>query len=70
MNFLELIEHKCKPYRCISHSLDIRFGQVIDLELSVSVSGRMVIVKSPYKNKFKKTYKDYREFLTEWEEVN
>lgn len=67
---MEPINPKCKPYRCICHSLDIRFGQVIDLELSMSESGRMIIAKSPYKNKFKKTYRDYREFLTEWEEVN
>lgn len=66
---MEPINPKCKPYRCICHSLDIRYGQVIDLELSMSESGRMIIAKCPYKNKFKKTYKDYREFLTEWEEV-
>lgn len=67
---MEPINPKCKPYRCISHNMDFPFGVVVDIELSVSVSGRMIVAKSPYKNKFKKTYKDYREFLTEWEEVD
>lgn len=67
---MEPVNPKCKPYRCISHNLNFPFGVVVDIELSVSVSGRMIIAKSPYKNKFKKTYKDYREFLTEWEEVD
>lgn len=67
---MELINPKCKPYRCISHNLDFPFGVVADIELSVSVSGRMIVAKSPYKNKSKKTYKDYREFLTEWEEID
>lgn len=65
----EPIKPKGKPYRCICHSLDIRFGQVIDLELSFRESGRTIITKSPYNNKFKKTYKNYGEFLKEWEEV-
>lgn len=65
----EPIEPKGKPYRCICHSLDFRFGEIIDLELSDSVSGRMIIAKSPYKNRFKKSYRDYNEFLMEWEEL-
>lgn len=61
-----------KLYRYISHALDsdFPFGTVVDLELSVSANGRMIIVKSPYKNKFQKIYKNYKEFLTEWEEID
>lgn len=61
-----------KPYRYISHALesDFCFGNVVDLELSISANGRMIIAKSPYKNKFKKIYKNYKDFLTEWEEVD
>lgn len=64
----EPFEHKGKPYRCICNSLDIRFGAVIDLELSETKTGR-VLAKSVYQNKFKKTYENYGEFLKEWEEI-
>lgn len=64
----EPIEHKGKPYRCICYGLDVRAGMIIDLELSVTLTGR-VLAKSSYKNKFKKTYENYAEFLKEWEEV-
>lgn len=64
----EPIEHKGRPYRCICYNEDIRFGAVIDLELSVTQTGR-VLAKSVYQNKFKKTYEHYGDFLKEWEEV-
>lgn len=64
----ELIEHKGKPYQCICHSLDVGFGRIIDLELSVTQTGR-ILKKPTYKNKFKKTYKNYGDFLEEWEEI-
>lgn len=62
------IEHKGTPYRCICYNEDIRFGAIIDLELSVTQTGR-VLAKSLFKNKFKKTYENYGDFLKEWEEV-
>lgn len=64
----EPFEHKGKPYRCICHNEDIRFGAVIDLELSLIRDGR-VLAKSVYRNKFKKIYEHYGDFLKEWEEV-
>lgn len=64
----EPIEHKGKSYRCICYNEDIRFGAVIDLELSVTKTGR-VLAKSVYQNKFKRTYENYGEFLNEWEEI-
>lgn len=64
----EPIEHKGKPYRCICYNEYIRFGAVIDLELSVTQTGR-VLAKSVYQNKFKKIYEHYGDFLKEWEEV-
>lgn len=60
------IKRKGKPYRCIFHNEDIRFGAVIDLELSVTKIGS-VLAKSVYQNKFKKTYENYGDFLKEWE---
>lgn len=64
----EPFEHKGKPYRCICHNEDIRFGAVIDLELSLIRDGR-VLAKSVYRNKFKKIYEHYGDFLKEWEAV-
>ena len=64
----EPFKRKGKPYRCICHNEDIRFGAVIDLELSVTKIGR-VLAKSVYQNKFKRTYENYGEFLNEWEEI-
>lgn len=64
----EPFESKGKPYRCICHGLDVGFGRIIDLELSVTQTGR-ILAKSMYKNKFKKTYKNYGDFLEEWEEI-
>ena len=64
----EPIEHKGKPYRCICHNEDIRFGAVIDLEVSLIRDGR-VLAKSVYRNKFTKIYEHYGDFLKEWEEV-
>lgn len=64
----EPIEHKGKPYRCICNGLDVEFGRIIDLELSATQTGR-ILAKSTYKNKFKKTYKNYGDFLEEWEEI-
>lgn len=64
----EPFESKGKPYRCICYNEDIRFGAIIDLELSSTRDGR-VLVKSLCKNLFKKTYENYGEFLKEWEGV-
>lgn len=64
----EPFESKGKPYRCICYNEDIRVGEIIDLELSVTKIG-MVVAKSVYRNKFTKTYKHYGDFLKEWEEV-
>lgn len=64
----ESFESKGKPYRCICNSLDIRFGSIIDLELSPTRDG-MVLVKSVCRNLFKKIYKNYGDFLKEWEKI-
>lgn len=64
----EPFESKGKPYRCICYNEDIRFGAVIDLELSTTRDGR-VLAKSVYRNKFIKIYEHYGEFLNEWEAV-
>ena len=64
----EPFESKGKPYRCICYNEDIRFGAVIDLELSPTQDGR-VLAKSVYRNKFTKIYEHYGDFLKEWEEV-
>lgn len=64
----EPFESKGKPYRCICYNEDIRFGAVIDLELSPTQDGR-VLAKSVYRNKFTKIYEHYGEFLKEWEAV-
>lgn len=64
----EPFESKGKPYRYICYNEDIRFGAVIDLELSLIRDGR-VLAKSVYQNKFTKTYEHYGDFLKEWEAV-
>lgn len=64
----EPLEHKGKPYRCISPGLDIKVGAIIDLKLSSTLDER-ILAKSSYRNWFKKTYKNYDEFLKEWEAV-
>lgn len=64
----EPFESKGKPYRCICHNEDIRFGTVIDLELSTTRDGR-TLVKSSHRNLFKKIYENYGEFLKEWEGI-
>lgn len=64
----EPLEHKGKPYRCICYNEDVRFGAVIDLELSATQTGR-ILAKSVYRNKFTKIYEHYGDFLKEWEEV-
>lgn len=64
----EPFESKGKPYRCICYNEDIRFGAIIDLELSPTRDGR-VLAKSVYRNKFTKIYEHYGEFLKEWEEI-
>lgn len=64
----EPIKPKGKPYRCICHWLDVGFGRIIDLELSITQTGR-ILAKSTYKNKFKKIYENYGKFLKEWEKI-
>lgn len=64
----EPVEHKGKPYRCICHNEDIKFGAIVDLELSPTRYGR-VLVKSVHRYIFRKIYKNYGDFLKEWEKI-